>query len=157
MTNEDLEKEYYEIWKRKRLKHVRNKYTRDEIADIIDFAISEIQRGNLKWSHATQEKFGVTANQMRTFSKAIWKAYAEQMTGETNEIYKNLITNMLVKHAWELDKSKDIQNMLKVLDTLIRLKSLADNIIEVNVKDWKVQYDLTDEEDGEEDGNSDLV
>lgn len=148
--NEKIHKDY----KRYKENRINNKKIKKEVLfKIIDYSIEEFKVGSRDWIQQTQNKlkndgYDISQQEIKNYSKLIHKIYLE-MYGEEDDVFVERIKNKLEEQMYNLESVAELEAAAKMMDRLLKLKSLYKTIVDIKVQDFKVTYD-NEEQWGEE-------
>ena len=117
-----------------------NKHVSRELEmEIIDRCIQLLREGVFNWRQKVTQEFSVSYSYIRKLGDEIFSTYNE-LFHEDDSIYKERIKNKLEEFMMSLENQGDFEAATKMLDRIIKLKNLQTEMIELNVKGFKVKY-----------------
>lgn len=117
-----------------------NKHVSRELEmEIIDRCIQLLREGVFNWRQKVTQEFAISYSYIRKLGDEIFSTYNE-LFHEDDSIYKERIKNKLEEFMMSLENQGDFEAATKMLDRIIKLKNLQTEIIELNVKGFKVKY-----------------
>lgn len=130
---EDMEEYFNKKFK------VNKTISRELEMEIIDRCIELLREGVFNWKQKVAGEFAVSYTYIRRLGDEIFSTYNE-MFHEEDSIYKERIKNKLEQFAMSLETQGEFEAATKMLDRIIKLKNLQTEMIELNVKGFKVKY-----------------
>lgn len=149
---EEEKEELYKDYKRFKEKRLNNKtLKKDVLFKLIDYAIEEFRAGSRDWINQTQLKlkndgYDVSWQSIKQHSQLIHKIYLE-MYGEDDDIFMERIKNKLEEQMYNLESVAELEAAAKMMDRILKMKSLYKTIIDIKVQDFKVKYDTDENEE----------